>query len=149
MRDACLIPGLGRSPGAGNSNPFSYSFLGNPMARGGWWATVCGAADSETWLSMRACMQRQMVVPYMKTHTISIIKTEKLIKANRNIIYYLFFLKNTTNTVYWRIYMEFRKMVTITLYARQRKRHRCIEQSFGLCGRGQGRDDTGEWHWNM
>ena len=29
--------------------------------------------------------------------------------------------------------MEFRKMVTITLYARQQKRHTCIEQSFGLC----------------
>ena len=29
--------------------------------------------------------------------------------------------------------MEFRKMVMITLYARQQKRHRCIEQSFGLC----------------
>ena len=28
--------------------------------------------------------------------------------------------------------MEFRKMVTITLYARQQKRHRCIEQSLGL-----------------
>ena len=36
------------------------------------------------------------------------------------------------------IYMEFRKMVTMTLYARQQKRHRCIEQSFGLCGRGSG-----------
>ena len=31
--------------------------------------------------------------------------------------------------------LEFRKMVMITLYARQQKRHRCIEQSFGLCGR--------------
>ena len=30
--------------------------------------------------------------------------------------------------------MEFRKMVTITLYARQQKRHKCIEQSFGLYG---------------
>ena len=30
--------------------------------------------------------------------------------------------------------MEFRKMVMITLYARQQKRHRYIEQSFGLCG---------------
>ena len=38
------------------------------------------------------------------------------------------------------IYMEFRKMVTITLYAKQQKRHRCIEQSFGLCGR---------WRWGM
>ena len=27
-------------------------------------------------------------------------------------------------------------MVTITLHVRQQKRHRCIEQSFGLCGRG-------------
>ena len=45
--------------------------------------------------------------------------------------------------------MEFRKMVTITLYVRQQKRHRCTEQSFGLCGRGRGWDNLGEWHWNM
>ena len=35
-------------------------------------------------------------------------------------------------------------MVMITLYARQQKRHRCIEQSFGLCGKGRGWDDLGE-----
>ena len=34
--------------------------------------------------------------------------------------------------------MEFRKKVMITLYVRQQKRHRYIEQSFGLCGRGSG-----------
>ena len=39
------------------------------------------------------------------------------------------------------------KMVTTTLYARQQKRHRSIEQSFGLCGRGRG-DDLGEWNYN-
>ena len=39
-----------------------------------------------------------------------------------------------------------KKMVMITLYVRQQKRHRCIEQSFGLCGRGRGQDDLGEWH---
>ena len=44
------------------------------------------------------------------------------------------------------IFMEFRKMVTITLYVRQQKRHRCIEQSFGLWGRGRGCVDLGEWH---
>ena len=33
--------------------------------------------------------------------------------------------------------MEFRKMVMITLYARQEKRHRCIEQSFGSVGEGE------------
>ena len=32
--------------------------------------------------------------------------------------------------------MKFRKMVMITLYVRQQRRHRCIEQSFGLCWRG-------------
>ena len=42
--------------------------------------------------------------------------------------------------------MEFGKMVTITLYVRQQERHRCIEQSFILCGRGRGWDDMGEWH---
>ena len=29
-------------------------------------------------------------------------------------------------------------MVLITLYAKQKKRHRCIEQTFGLCGRRRG-----------
>ena len=47
-------------------------------------------------------------------------------------------IKKNTNTVYECIYMEFRKMVTMTLYARQQKRHRCIGQSFGLCGDGKG-----------
>ena len=40
-------------------------------------------------------------------------------------------------------------MVTITLCMRQQKRHWCIEQSYGLCGRGRGWEDLGEWHWNM
>ena len=30
-RDAALIPGLGRSLGGGNDNPFQYSCLGNPI----------------------------------------------------------------------------------------------------------------------
>ena len=45
--------------------------------------------------------------------------------------------------------MEFRKMVTITLYARQKKRHRCTEQTFVLYGRRQGGDDLREQHRNM
>ena len=52
--------------------------------------------------------------------------------------------KINTNTVYQHIYMEFRKMITITLYARQKKRHRCIEQTFGLYGRRRGWDDLRE-----
>ena len=45
--------------------------------------------------------------------------------------------------------MEFRKMVTITLYAKQKKRHRCIEQTFGLSGRRRGWDVSREQHRNM
>ena len=33
-RDMGLIPGSGRSPGEGDSNPLQYSCLGNPMDRG-------------------------------------------------------------------------------------------------------------------
>ena len=40
--DPGYVPGLGRSPGEGNSYPFQYSCLGNPMDRGAWWATVHG-----------------------------------------------------------------------------------------------------------
>ena len=46
IKGAGLIPGLGRSPGGGNSNPLQYSCLGNPMDRGAWRATVHGVAKS-------------------------------------------------------------------------------------------------------
>ena len=42
---ACLIPGLGRSPAVGNSNPLQYSCLKYSMDRGAWRATVCGVAE--------------------------------------------------------------------------------------------------------
>ena len=38
--DAGSIPGLGRSPGEGNSNPLQYSCLENPIDRGVWRAPV-------------------------------------------------------------------------------------------------------------
>ena len=42
--DAGLIPGLGRSPGEGDSNPFQDSCLGNPMDTEAWWAAAHGVA---------------------------------------------------------------------------------------------------------
>ena len=48
LRDLGLIPGLGKSPGEGNDNPFQYSCLENPMDRGAWQATVHGIAKSWT-----------------------------------------------------------------------------------------------------
>ena len=51
-RDAGLIPGSGRSPGEGNSNPLQYSCLENSMdRRRAWWATVHGITKSWAWLS--------------------------------------------------------------------------------------------------
>ena len=34
--------------------------------------------------------------------------------------------------------MEFRKMITMTLYARQQKKHRCKEQNLDSVGEGEG-----------
>ena len=48
LRDTGLVPGLGRSPGEGNGNPFQYSCVENPMDRGFWWATVHKVAKSQT-----------------------------------------------------------------------------------------------------
>ena len=36
VRDPGSIPGLGRSPGEGNSNPLQYSCLENPMDQEAW-----------------------------------------------------------------------------------------------------------------
>ena len=45
--------------------------------------------------------------------------------------------------------MEFIKIVVITLYAKQKQRQRCTEQTFGLCGRRRGWDVLREQHRNM
>ena len=46
-----LIPGSARSLGEEHGNPLQYSYLGNPMDRGAWRATVHGIAMSQTRLS--------------------------------------------------------------------------------------------------
>ena len=42
VRDACSVPGSGRSPEGGHSNPLQHSCLENPVDRGVWQATVHG-----------------------------------------------------------------------------------------------------------
>ena len=54
IRDAGLIPGLGRSLGGGHGNPLQYSCLENCMDRGASWAIVHRVSKSQTrwrWLS--------------------------------------------------------------------------------------------------
>ena len=70
VRDAGLIPGLGRFPGEGNGYPLQYSCLENPMDRGTWQAVVHSVAKS--WirlkrLSMHAgarCCRRHFLVSF-------------------------------------------------------------------------------------
>ena len=51
IRDACLIPGSGRSRGGGHGNPLPYPCLENPMDRGAWRVTVHRVA--------KICLRRQ------------------------------------------------------------------------------------------
>ena len=46
--DAGMIPGSRRSPGEGNGHPLQYSYLGNPMDKGAWLATVHEATKNQT-----------------------------------------------------------------------------------------------------
>ena len=48
LRDTGSVPGLVRSPRGRHGNPVQYSYLENPMDRGGWWATVHGVTKSWT-----------------------------------------------------------------------------------------------------
>ena len=48
--DTGSIPGLRRSPGEGNGNPFHYYCLGNPMDRGACLDTIHGPANS--WIQL-------------------------------------------------------------------------------------------------
>ena len=48
--DPGSIPGSGRFPGKGNGKSHQYSYVGNPMNRGAWRATVCGVTKTRTQL---------------------------------------------------------------------------------------------------
>ena len=48
VRDRVLIPGLGRFPIGGNSNPLQYSCLENSMDKGASQATIHGIPRSRT-----------------------------------------------------------------------------------------------------
>ena len=54
VRDSGSIPGAGRYPGGGYSNPLQHSCLENSMDRGAWWAIAHRVAKSQTQLSTHA-----------------------------------------------------------------------------------------------
>ena len=87
--DPSSIPGLGRSPGEGNSSPLQYSCLGYPTNRGARQATVHGVTKSDTteWLHFHfqfcnytikplnctlwwiLCYMNYILMKYIHTHT--------------------------------------------------------------------------------
>ena len=62
VRDKGSAPGWGRVSGEGYGNPLRYSCLGNPMDRGGWWATVHRIAKSQTQLSMHGYIHTYLFI---------------------------------------------------------------------------------------
>ena len=62
--DVGSIPGLGRSPGGGHSNPLQHSYLENPMDKGAWQATVHRVGKSQTWL--------KWLSPHTHTHKVTV-----------------------------------------------------------------------------
>ena len=78
------IPGLGRSPGEGNGNPFQYPCLVNPMDWGAWQASPWGhnsqlglsdqaAAALPTWTSLCCAWQERCKQerPKLEVHGLS------------------------------------------------------------------------------
>ena len=59
-RDVGSIPGWGRSPGGGHSNPLQYSCLENPLERGAWWAISHSVAES--WTRLKGLSMHKLVL---------------------------------------------------------------------------------------
>ena len=73
-------PGLGRSPGVGNSNPLQYSCLENPMDRGAWWATLHGVAEPDS-------------VEGLSTHMHTLISHGAYIPENTGLVHWWVFIQ--------------------------------------------------------
>ena len=66
-----FIPGSGRSPGGGNSNPFQYFYLKNPMEKGVCQAAIHGV--SRNWTQLSELGQTQQLFCYYH-HYIAYVK---------------------------------------------------------------------------
>ena len=74
--DAGSITGSRRSPGEGNGNPLQCSYLGNPMDRRAWRATVHGVANSQTRLSTHTQSSEELYE--IRTIIVPILRRRKL-----------------------------------------------------------------------
>ena len=135
-RDSGSVPGWRRSLGGRHGNPLQYSCLGNSMDRETWWAPVHRVVKSQTRLSDFYLHERTEV--YCRAlYCLNSFSAQNNPRKCWD-YYYLIFNLNKLRP------KSRKSTITMTLYARQQKRHRCMEQSFGLCGRRQGWDELRE-----
>ena len=80
--DMGSIPGLGRSPGIGNSNLLQYSCLGNPMDIGAWQAIVHGVTKEPN-TTEHARKQHTINVKAQGEQFPQMILTESVIQTNK------------------------------------------------------------------
>ena len=59
------IPGLGKSPGAGNGNPLQYSCLENFKDRGALWAAAHGLAKGRSQLSTSLIVLKRLISVFL------------------------------------------------------------------------------------
>ena len=94
--DTGLIPGLGRSPGGGNGNPFQYSCLENPKDRGAWQAIVREVTVRQTRLSdstptchsiINLCPNRQTQADTLLAYSISNQRSTGNLQRNKQLVY--------------------------------------------------------------
>ena len=62
-KDVGSIPGLGRYPGGRYDNPLKYTYLENPMDRGGWQAAVHGVTKS--WTRLKRLSHRNTFIHHI------------------------------------------------------------------------------------
>ena len=86
--DLGLIPGSGRSPGEGNSNPLQYYFLENPMDGEAWWATVHGVAVAKSWTRLSDFTHSQCVMQKsLALYTLSYVHHHSLSQPSDPLIF--------------------------------------------------------------
>ena len=82
--------GWGRSPGERNGNPLQYSYLGNPLDRGAWGATVHGVTK-ESVVTERLNKNKHVKMNVKREHGLLYIYTLYIqtIKYTYNIYVYI------------------------------------------------------------
>ena len=78
-----LLPGLGRSPGGGNGNPFQHPCLKNSTDRGVWQQTVHGVTKSQIQLSDRAQINVHISPSFRSSTPLSHLVSMRLVCKTR------------------------------------------------------------------